>query len=51
LLCFGEEKAKELKIICKGNKSSPLRGRTKVGVIKKNKKREKGRCEKIGHNS
>ena len=38
LVCFGEEEEKELRIICKGNKSSPLRGRTKVGEKNKIKR-------------
>jgi len=46
LVCFGEEEEKELRIICKGNKSSPLRGRTKVGEKNKIK-----RGEKNGRNS
>ncbi|MBU3957791.1 MAG: hypothetical protein KKB25_01830, partial [Nanoarchaeota archaeon] len=35
LVCFGEDEEKKLRIICKGNNSSPLRGRTKVGEKKK----------------
>jgi len=41
LVCFGEEEEKNLRIICKENKSSPLRGRTKVGEKKKKVRKAK----------